>query len=207
MLLSLNTSLNKGSFTVRKDPHDNPVDLVSLIFDNVSLGMIQYVESFTATAALGDLCLYDGLRVDSPYYKLMGAKGKDVGKKRMSEIMDNMLQLHSTSINNPFFTVTFEHKPLDGRADNAVALFMRNIDIVYNPLVIHEIVDFFKPPETSADSINALIEVAGDTLEDIKNQTRASLEFALDQHTTFDLRVDMDAPVIIIPEEYVCHMF
>lgn len=200
MLLSLNTSLNKGSFTVRKDPHDKPVDLISLIFDNVSLGMIQYVESFTATAALGDLCLYDGLHVDSPYYKLMGAKGKDI-EKRKSGSVDNIHQIHSSTINNPFFTVTFEHKPLDGRADNAVALFMRNIDIVYNPRIIHEIVDFFTPPETSADSINALIEVAGDTLEDFKNQTRASLEFALDQHTTFDLRVDMDAPVIIIPEQ------
>ncbi|KAI9273340.1 hypothetical protein EDC94DRAFT_192131 [Helicostylum pulchrum] len=199
-LLCLTTSLNKGSFTVRKDPHGKPVDLVSLIFDNVSLGMTQYVESFTATAALGDLCLYDGLHVDSPYYKLMGAKGKDT-EKRNSVSMDNMLQLHSSTISNPFFTATFEHKPLDGRADNAVALFMRNIDIVYNPRVIHEIVDFFTPPETSADSINALIEVAGDTLEDFKNQTRASLEFALDQHTTFDLRVDMDAPVIIIPED------
>lgn len=159
--------------------------------------MTQYVESFTATAALGDLCLYDGVHVDSPYYKLMGAKGKDIENK----VEDNTVQLHNTNINNPFFTIAFEHKPLDERADNAVALFMRNIDIVYNPYVIHSIVEFFTPPETSADSINALIEVAGDTLEDFKNQTRASLEFALDQHTTFDLRVDMDAPVIIIPEE------
>ncbi|KAL7310459.1 Vacuolar protein sorting-associated protein 13 [Mucor circinelloides] len=205
MLLSLTTSLNKGSFTVRKDPHDKPLDLVSLVFDNVSLGMIQYVESFTATAALGDLCLYDGIRVDSPYYKLMGAKDKDntdeekLKKRRKSSSAAEILS--QATIQDPFFTVKFEHKPLDNRADNAVALFMRNIDIVYNPLVIHEIVDFFKPPETSADSINALIEVAGDTLEDIKNQTRASLEFALDQHTTFDLQIDMDAPVIIIPED------
>jgi len=179
MLLSLTTSLNKGSFTVRKDPHDKPLDLVSLVFDNVSLGMIQYVESFTATAALGDLCLYDGIRVDSPYYKLMGAKDKDntdeekLKKRRKSSSAAEILS--QATIQDPFFTVKFEHKPLDNRADNAVALFMRNIDIVYNPLVIHEIVDFFKPPETSADSINALIEVAGDTLEDIKNQTRAML--------------------------------
>jgi vacuolar protein sorting-associated protein 13A/C len=196
MLLSLNTSLNKGSFTVRKDPHDKPVDLISLIFDNVSLGIIQYVESFTASAALGDLCLYDGQRVNSPYYKLMGAKDKDK-KGRKSSSADMFL----SPIQDPFFTAKFEHKPLDSRADNAAALFMRNIDIVYNPRVIHEIVDFFTPPETSADSINALIEVAGDTLEDIKNQTRATLEFALDHHTTFDLQIDMDAPVIIIPED------
>ncbi|KAG1221565.1 hypothetical protein G6F68_020889 [Rhizopus microsporus] len=78
---------------------------------------------------------------------------------------------------------------------------MRNIDIVYNPQVIYEIVEFFTPSETSADSINALIEVAGDTLEGFKKQTRANLEYALEQHTTFDLKVDMDAPVIIIPEK------
>ncbi|KAI8644804.1 hypothetical protein BD408DRAFT_104972 [Parasitella parasitica] len=205
MLLSLTTSLNKGSFTVRKDPHDKSTDLVSLVFDNVSLGIIQYVESFTATAALGDLCLYDGIHIDSPYYKLMGAKDKDntdeekLKKRRKSSSAAEIL--FQATIQDPFFTAKFEHKPLDSRADNAVALFMRNIDIVYNPLVIYQIVDFFTPPETSADSINALIEVAGDTLEDIKNQTRASLEFALDQHTTFDLQIDMDAPVIIIPED------
>ncbi|KAI9480349.1 MAG: hypothetical protein EXX96DRAFT_521344 [Benjaminiella poitrasii] len=201
ILLYLNTSLNKGSFTVRKDPHESPVDLVSLVFDNVSLGLIQYVESLTATAALGDLCLYDGLRVDSPYYKLMGAKDKDNEEARKRRKSSSASMLLQKVVNDPFFTIKFEHKPLDDRADNAVALFMRNIDIVYNPLVIREIIEFFTPPETSADSINALIEVAGDTFEDIKNQTRASLEFALDQHTTFDLQIDMDAPVIIIPED------
>lgn len=132
----------------------------------------------------------------------MGAKDKDndnndLVKKRRQSSSDGMLLNHT----NPFFTVKFEHKPLDNRADNAAALFMRNIDIVYNPHVIHKIIDFFTPPETSADSINALIEVAGDTLEDFKNQTRASLEFALDHHTTFDLQIDMDAPVIIVPED------
>ncbi|KAI7902142.1 uncharacterized protein BX663DRAFT_436105 [Cokeromyces recurvatus] len=201
MLLSLSTSLNKGTFTVRKNPHKNHVDLISLVFDNVSLGMIKYIQSLTATATLGDLCLYDGQRIDSPYYKLMSAKDKDnegIRKRRKSSLANALIK---DSVNDPFFTIKFEYKPLDNRADNAIALFMRNIDIVYNPLVIYEIIDFFTPPETSADSINALIEVAGDTLEDIKNQTRASLEFALDQHTTIDLQIDMDAPVIIIPED------
>ncbi|KAI8385604.1 hypothetical protein BD560DRAFT_383802 [Blakeslea trispora] len=204
MLLSLDTRLSKGSFTVRKNPHNNPLDLMSLVFDNVSVGVVQYIESFTASAALGDLCLYDGLHTDSPYHKLMGAKDKkeegdvddDEKKRRKSSIAANLVQQ-----SDPFFTVEFEHKPLDQRADNAASLFMRNIDIIYNPIIIHEIVKFFTPPETSADSINALIEVAGDTLEGIKNQTRASLEFALDQHTTFDLHLDMDAPVIIVPED------
>ena len=62
--------------------------------------------------------------------------------------------------------------------------------------------DFFKPPDNKAESINALMEVAGDTFEEFKQQTRAGLEYALDQHTTLALDIDMDAPVIIIPEKY-----
>ncbi|EIE88932.1 hypothetical protein RO3G_13643 [Rhizopus delemar RA 99-880] len=201
-LLSLNMTLNRGSFNVRKNPHKQPVDLLSLVFDNFSMSLTKYVESFTATAALGDMSLYDGQRPESPYYKLMGAKGKDVSHRK-SITLDSQLKNFSNPMKDPFFTATFEYKPLDERADNAAALYMRNIDIVYNPQVIYEIVEFFTPSETSADSINALIEVAGDTLEGFKKQTRASLKYALEQHTTLDLKVDMDAPVIIIPENAI----
>ena len=219
MKLSLRTTLNKGSFTIKRNPHaEEPTEVISLIFDTVILGAIRYVESFKASAALGDLRLYDGVTKNTQYRKLIGAKEKaeeeddDNGgentdsKKRHSlrrrSNVDPQLLKYST-IQDPFFSVVFEHKPLDGRADNGVALVMRNIDIVYNPIIIREVVSFFTPPETSADSINALIEIAGDTFEDIKNQTRVNLEYALEQHTTFDLKVDMDAPVIVIPEEYV----
>ncbi|CAO3674063.1 hypothetical protein G6F70_001780 [Rhizopus microsporus] len=199
MLLSLNVVLNQGSFNVRKNPHEQPIDLLSLVFDNFVLGFTKYVESFTATAALGDMNLYDKQRPESPYYKLMGAKDKDTSHRK-SVTLDNQLKNITGVIKDPFFTATFEYKPLDNRADNAAALYMRNIDIIYNPEIIRELIVFFTPPETSADSINALIEVAGDTFEGIKKQTKASLEYALEQHTTFDLKVDMDAPVIIIPE-------
>ncbi|KAI9253785.1 hypothetical protein BDA99DRAFT_443164 [Phascolomyces articulosus] len=219
MKLSLKTTLNKGSFTIKRNPHsEKPTEVVSLIFDTVILGAIRYVESFKASAALGDLRLYDGVTKNTQYRQLIGAKEKaepgndteggdeDVYKikKRQSlrrrSNVDPQLLKYST-IQDPFFSIVFEHKPLDGRADNGVALVMRNIDIVYNPLIIREVISFFTPPETSADSINALIEIAGDTFEDIKNQTRVNLEYALEQHTTFDLKVDMDAPVIVIPED------
>lgn len=206
-MLSLRTTLNKGSFTIKRDPHaEKPVEIVSLIFDTVMLGAIRYVDSFKLSAALGDLRLYDGVTKNTQYRQLIGAKEKvteeEAQKLRRRSNVDPQL-LRYSSIQDPFFSVMFEYRPLDGRADNAVALVMRNIDIVYNPHIIREVLDFFRPPETSADSINALIEVAGDTLEDLKNQTRVNLEYALEQHTTLDLRVDMDAPVIVVPEEYV----
>ncbi|KAI9493351.1 hypothetical protein BDB00DRAFT_946102 [Zychaea mexicana] len=218
MKLSLRTTLNTGSFTIKRNPHaGQPAEVISLIFDTVILGAIQYVDSFKASAALGDLRLYDGVTRNTQYRQLIGAKEKAEHEeksegdndaineekrkslRRRSNVDPQLLKY--SSIQDPFFSVVFEHKPLDGRADNGVALVMRNIDIVYNPLIIREVIDFFTPPETSADSINALIEVAGDTLEDIKNQTRVNLEYALEQHTTLDLKVDMDAPVIVIPED------
>lgn len=44
--------------------------------------------------------------------------------------------------------------------------------------------------------------VASQTLEGLRKETRAGLEHALQTHKTIDLQVDVDAPVIIIPEEY-----
>lgn len=44
--------------------------------------------------------------------------------------------------------------------------------------------------------------VASQTLEGLRKETRVGLEYALQSHKTIDLQVDMNAPVIIIPEEY-----
>ncbi|KAF7732148.1 hypothetical protein EC973_006403 [Apophysomyces ossiformis] len=200
IFLSLRTTLNKGSFTVQRNPHaEKPIELLSLVYDTVMLGAVKYVDSWKATAALGDIRLYDGITLNSQYRQLMGVKKKDDPKRRQSKIDQTISRF--INMKDPFFSITFEHKPFDGRADNAIQLIMRNLDIVYNALVIREILDFFRPPETSIDSINALMEVAGDTLEGIKQQTQSSLELALEQHTTLDLHVDMDAPVIVIPED------
>jgi vacuolar protein sorting-associated protein 13A/C len=77
---------------------------------------------------------------------------------------------------------------------------MRHLEIIYSPVVIDGVMTFFKPPDSKTESVNALIAVAGDTFEGLKLQTRAGLQFAVDTHTTFDLNIDMDAPIIIIPE-------
>jgi hypothetical protein len=45
--------------------------------------------------------------------------------------------------------------------------------------------------------------VASQTLEGLRKETRAGLEYALQTHKTIDLQLDMNAPIIIIPEECV----
>lgn len=43
--------------------------------------------------------------------------------------------------------------------------------------------------------------MASETLEGLRKDTRTGLEYALQTHKTIDLHVDINAPVIIIPEE------
>lgn len=45
--------------------------------------------------------------------------------------------------------------------------------------------------------------VASQTLEVLRKETRACLEYALQTHKTIDLQLDMNSPIIIIPEECV----
>ncbi len=37
-------------------------------------------------------------------------------------------------------------------------------------------------------------------MEGIKAQTRAGLEYALEEHKTIDVKIDMNAPIFIVPE-------
>jgi vacuolar protein sorting-associated protein 13A/C len=103
--------------------------------------------------------------------------------------------------NNPFFVMEVEHKPLDGRADNALSVRMRHLEIVYHKGYVEAIRAFLTPPESQLESIKTLVDEAGDTIKGFQAQTRASLESALDNHKTIDIKVDMNAPIIIIPME------
>ena len=44
-------------------------------------------------------------------------------------------------------------------------------------------------------------DAAGETLEGIRRETRAGLEYALETHKTVDVHMDLNAPIILIPEE------
>ena len=39
-------------------------------------------------------------------------------------------------------------------------------------------------------------------MEGIRKETRAGLEYALQTHKTIDVQMDLNAPIIIVPEEY-----
>jgi len=98
------------------------------------------------------------------------------------------------------FHLLFEQNPLDESADSKLDMKLKSIEVIYNPHFIVEVANFFKPPERHMESIGALLETAGATVEGIRQQTRAGLEFALEEHKTLNANLDIQAPLIIIPE-------
>ena len=209
----ISATLNKGSFSLRKDPHGETMDIISLVFDSFSADVVQMTESLSGKIALGGFRVYDGTTKGSLYPQIVRVKDierqsdKAKGKSRQTSLdeshgIDGAIKEIDKGLSDdadPFFQLEIDQNPLDGHADNAVTVRMRHLEIIYHRGYVEEIMRFIQPPASQLESIGALLDAAGQTLDGIRKETRAGLEYALDQHKTVDLRVDMNAPIIIIP--------
>ncbi|KAJ4289964.1 Vacuolar protein sorting-associated protein 13 [Collariella sp. IMI 366227] len=194
--LQLETSLSTGSFTLRQNPHGTARDLISLHFDVFKAKGLKRPDSFLADLSLGGLRVNDGTTPKSLYKEIVHVKDAPT---RMAQKRLSIAELETTS-DEAFFQFQLEQNPLDGQGDIAVTAKLKPLEIVWNPNVVLGVVDFFRPPERHMESINALMETAGATVEGLREQTRAGLEFALDEHKTVNAKLDLQAPLIIIPE-------
>lgn len=71
----MKTKLNRGSFTLKQDvKKKTAIDLLSVVFEAVSVDVTQYVESMKVAGALGDLQLFDGSTKGTIYHQLIGVK-------------------------------------------------------------------------------------------------------------------------------------
>ncbi|KAJ7254114.1 hypothetical protein B0H12DRAFT_1202424 [Mycena haematopus] len=184
--------LNKGSFALKSHPNGAPSrDVISIVFDVFQANVIQRPDNLEASVSLGGFGVFDGTTENSLYPQIVQVK--DVGKG------DPQLQIQVIGVEplppqEPFLFVKFEHNPLDERADNALTVRMRHMSIIYHKGYVEAVYKFFKPA-SQLESVEALLSVASETLE----------EFALQNHKTIDIQMDLNAPVIIVPEDVTTH--
>ncbi|KAF9166895.1 hypothetical protein DFQ26_006563 [Actinomortierella ambigua] len=208
ILLDVQTTLKTGSFALKTDPHGKNSTIFSVVFDTFFASFLQRPDNFVAGISLVGLTCVDGTTQNTLYPKIVQVKEAEKTRVSTSVEAGDTIYGGEASLKNsghaagvdPFFSVHFEHNPLDAHADNVAEVKMRHLEILYNPKTVDSIIEFFKPPPSEAESMTALLEAAGDTLEGLAAQTRAGLEYALEEHKRLDLKVDMDAPVIIFPE-------
>jgi len=194
--MELNASLSTGSFTLRQSPHGTKTDLLSLHFDLFKAKALKRPDSVLADISLGGFRVNDGTTPDSLFKEIVRVKdAPDREQARRLSIVELEDSSHET-----FFDLQVEQNPLDGQGDFAVTAKLKPLEIVWNPNFVIGVVDFFKPPERHMESITALMESAGATVEGLRQQTRAGLEFALEEHKTFNAKLDLQAPLIIIPQ-------
>lgn len=206
--MEINMSLRTGSFTLKRDPHGKSNEILRLLFDSFSTQFLQRTDSMFVKVALEGMRLYDGTTEGSLFPQIITIKDAPPvsDDKRIEELNDDETSKDGEAEDeeeekeDPFFYLTFEKDPLDGSADTALTMKLKGMEFVYNPRFVVEVAKFFKPPERHMESIGALMETAGATVEGIRQQTRAGLEFALSEHKTINAQLDLQAPLIIIPD-------
>jgi vacuolar protein sorting-associated protein 13A/C len=206
--LEVNMSLRTGSFTLKRDPHGKQKEILRLLFDSFSTQFLQRTDSMFVKVALEGMRLYDGTTEGSLFPQIITIKDAPPvpDDKRIEELNDDESpkdaegEEEDEEKEDPFFFLTFENNPLDGAADTNLTMKLKGMEFVYNPRFVVEVAKFFKPPERHMESIGALMETAGATVEGIRQQTRAGLEFALTEHKTINAQLDLQAPLIIVPD-------
>lgn len=193
--LCVEASLGTGSFTLRNSNDGTPSDLLSLHFDLFRAKALQRKDSVLANVSLGGLRVNDGTTPDSLYPEIVRVKDAPLTSKRKRL---SLLDLEKTD-DLPFFQFEVEQHPLERGGDVAVTSSLKPLEVVWNPNFVVGVVDFFRPPQRHMDSINALMESAGATVEGLREQTRAGLEFALEEHKTINATLDLQAPLVIVP--------
>jgi vacuolar protein sorting-associated protein 13A/C len=204
--LQVDMNLKTGSFTLRRDPHGKKTDILRLLFDDFSTEFIQRTDSTLVDLSLGGMRLYDGSTEGNLYEQMLHVKDappvpddqriKELGEDEQLKDEED----EEDEDDNPFFSLQLEQNPLDNHADTVVVVKLNAMEIIYNPNFVIQVTKFFKPPEKHMDSIGALMESAGSTVEGLRQQTRAGLEFALTEHKTVDVQLDLQAPLIIVPD-------
>ncbi|RMZ86779.1 hypothetical protein DV736_g5997, partial [Chaetothyriales sp. CBS 134916] len=206
--LQVDSSLRTGSFALKRDPHGKDTEVLKLVFDGFKVKALQRPDSFLADLSLAGFRVYDGTTPGSLFPQIVMVKGMEnqpINSEAPTEsytLEDQETDAGDSAVNDEenLLHLSFENNPLDESADTALTLKLKSLVLIHNPRFVTEIVKFFKPPERQMDSIGAFLETAGSTVEEIRQQTRAGLEFALEEHKTINANFDIHAPILIIPE-------
>lgn len=193
--MQVEASLSTGSFTLKKNRDGKLHDLISLHFDLFKAKALQRPDSFLAALSLGGLRVRDGTTSNSLFPEIVRVKDAPDSASGQQLTLED-LEEHDAE---PFFQFEVEHNPIDKAGDIALVGSLKPLEIIWNPNSVVGVADFFRPPERHMESISALMESAGATVEGLREQTRAGLEFALEEHKTINAQLDLQAPLIIVP--------
>lgn len=146
--------LDKGSFALRTGPRQVE-EVISIVFDIFQATFIQRPDNFEASVSLGGFGVFDGTTKDSLYHQIVQVNEVATSHDRVETAVVEHKPI--VDLDDPFFFVKFESNPLDERADNALVVRMRHMEIIYHKGYVEAVYKFFKPPSSQLESVEALL--------------------------------------------------
>lgn len=146
--LRVGAKLNKGSLSLKSDPHGKNTEVTSVVFGVFYANLIQRPINFETSISLDSFTVFDGTTKNTLYSKIVHVKSEYGAAEKHSSADANP---------EPFFFVKFEKKPLDEKADNALTVRMRHLEIIYHRGYVEAVYKFFKPPSSQLESVEALL--------------------------------------------------
>ena len=173
---------------------------IELVFKTLSASYLQRPKSMLTEIELADMSLLDNITAHSLYPVIIRSK-EDKSNVSTESIHSAVEQEEKTGVvSGPLFRMVYEHRPLSGKADSAIDLKMRPLEIVYVKETVDAVMDFLSP-QIDAAAIDSLRIAAATFGANLKEISKAGLQFALQEHKTVDLKIDIEAPIFIFPEK------
>ena len=204
--LKLSAVLQKGSFSLEHGQRESYKRITVVSFHLLKSTVLQRTDSLLTELSLKEFFVEDGTTPNTLYPQIVRVKKPSTDLSPHSDeamVTDIDDVSHEKLSSAGFFDLTFENNPLDNSADQVVTCKLSSIEIFWNRVYIETILTFFRPPAEHRESIDALIDAASAQVEGLRNQSRAGWEYVIDHHTTINANLDLQAPVIVVPED-VC---
>lgn len=117
-------------------------------------------------------------------------------------IVTSAIGVYAPSAVNQLFSLEFDMSPLHVDANFSVKLNVKPVEVIYDEHAVTEIAAFFQVPFIIAKEMKTFAQAG---LSHFAQFSRASLQYAIEQHKTLHLSVNMRSPYIVIPEYGTLH--
>lgn len=183
-MLKINFELGQGSFSLSTDPTSTE-SMASLLFTKLLATFIQRPKTVAVDVALKDMVLVENLVPDSHFRELIKVKPSNPG---------------SPAIEKPLLHASYDQMTKNPSASAEINLALRPLLVIINMIAADRLVSFLLNKQT-LPLLDALKAEAKQTFDTIGVKTRANMQKALQDHKGTDLKVKIDAPVILLPED------
>lgn len=187
VLTEIFVNLKKAGFSLKA--HKDLDSFAEMTAEGCRTQYYQRTDSFMVNFQLEEFKVEDG--TPKPLYK-------HIVSVKQAHTHDAITSTPSESL-DPFFRFSFENNPLDNSADSKLLAELKSMTIFYNYIFAEEVRKFFRPPKIHLDTVGAIMNAAEATMEGLTAQTRIGLQYALEEHKTINVKLDLQAPLIIIP--------